>query len=79
MHKTRLVLIIILFINLNIFSQAEQQVIISDTINDLSTTNDVVDLESPSKKSFPSTINFDTAFPSTSISPSSFISTPGRF
>ena len=44
MHKTRLVLIIILFINLNIFSQAEQQVIISDTINDLSTTNDVLDL-----------------------------------
>ena len=44
MHKTRLALIIILFINLNIFSQAEQQVIISDTINDLSTTNDVVDL-----------------------------------
>ena len=34
----------ILFINFNIFSQAEQQVIISDTINDLSTTNDVVDL-----------------------------------
>ena len=44
MHKTRLVLIIILFINLNIFSQAEQQVILSDTINDLSNTNDVVDL-----------------------------------
>ena len=44
MHKTRLVLIIILFINFNIFSQAEQQVILSDTINDLSTTNDVVDL-----------------------------------
>ena len=44
MHKTRLVLIIILFINFNIFSQAEQQVIISDTINDLSTTNDVLDL-----------------------------------
>ena len=44
MHKTRLVLIIILFINLNIFSQAEQQVIISDTINDLSTSTDVVDL-----------------------------------
>ena len=44
MHKTRLVLIIILFINFNIFSQAEQQVIISDTINDLSTTNDIVDL-----------------------------------
>ena len=44
MHKTRLVLIIILFINFNIFSQAEQQVIISDSINDLSTTNDVVDM-----------------------------------
>ena len=44
MHKTRLVLIIILFINFNIFSQAEQQVILSDTINDLSITNDVVDL-----------------------------------
>ena len=44
MHKTRLVLIIILFINFNIFSQAEQQVLISDTINDLSNTNDVVDL-----------------------------------
>ena len=44
MHKTRLALIIILFINFNIFSQAEQQVIISDTINDLSTTNDVLDL-----------------------------------
>ena len=44
MHKTRLGLIIILFINFNIFSQAEQRVIISDSINDLSTTNDVVDL-----------------------------------
>ena len=44
MHKTRLVLIIILFINFNVFSQAEQQVILSDTINDLSSTNDVVDL-----------------------------------
>ena len=44
MHKIRLILIIILFVNYNIFSQAEQQVIISDTINDLSTTNDVVDL-----------------------------------
>ena len=44
MHKTRLGLIIILFINFNIFSQAEQQVIISDSINDLSTTNDVVDM-----------------------------------
>ena len=44
MYKTRLVLIIILFINFNIFSQAEQQVIASDSINDLSNTNDVVDL-----------------------------------
>jgi len=44
MHRTRLVLILILFINFNIFSQTEQQVIISDTINDLSNTNDVVDL-----------------------------------
>ena len=44
MHKTRLVLIIILFINFNIFSQAEQRVIISDSINDLSNTNDVVDM-----------------------------------
>ena len=44
MHKTRLVLIIILFINFNIFSQSEQQVTVSDTINDLSVTNDVVDL-----------------------------------
>ena len=44
MHKTRLVLIIILFINFNIFSQSEQQVTASDTINDLSVTNDVVDL-----------------------------------
>ena len=44
MHKTRLGLIIILFINFNIFSQAEQRVIISDSINDLSNTNDVVDM-----------------------------------
>ena len=44
MHKTRLVLIIILFVNFNIFSQSEQQVTVSDTINDLSVTNDVVDL-----------------------------------
>ena len=44
MHKTRLVVVTILFINFNIFSQAERQVIISDTINDLSTTNDIVDL-----------------------------------
>ena len=44
MYKTRLVLITTLFINFNIFSQAEQQVTVSDTINNLSTTNDVVDL-----------------------------------
>ena len=44
MHKTRLVLIIILFVNFNIFSQSEQQVTVTDTINDLSVTNDVVDL-----------------------------------
>jgi len=44
MHKIRLILIIILFVNYNIFSQAEQQVIIGDSINDLSSTNDVVDL-----------------------------------
>ena len=44
MHKTRLALIIILFINFNIFSQSEQQVTVSDTINNLSVTNDVVDL-----------------------------------
>ena len=44
MHKTRLVLIVTLFITFNIFSQSEQQVTVSDTINDLSVTNDVVDL-----------------------------------
>ena len=44
MHKTRLVLIIILFINFNIFSQIEQQITVADTINDLSSTNDVVDM-----------------------------------
>ena len=43
MYKTRLVLIIILLTNLNIFSQAEEQITINDTINNLSTTNDVVD------------------------------------
>ena len=43
MYKTRLVLIIILFINFNIFSQAEEQITVNDTINNLSTTNDVVD------------------------------------
>ena len=43
MYKRRLVLIIILLINLNIFSQVEEQITVNDTINDLSTTNDVVD------------------------------------
>ena len=43
MYKTRLVLIIILLINFNIFSQAEEQITLNDTINNLSTTNDVVD------------------------------------
>ena len=44
MYKTRLVLIVILFINFNIFSQIEQQITVADTINDLSSTNDVVDM-----------------------------------
>ena len=43
MYKTRLLLIIILLINFNIFSQAEEQITLNDTINNLSTTNDVVD------------------------------------
>ena len=43
MYKTRLVSIIILLINFNIFSQAEEQITLNDTINNLSTTNDVVD------------------------------------
>ena len=43
MYKTRLALIIILLINFNIFSQAEEQITVNDTINNLSTTNDVVD------------------------------------
>ena len=43
MYKTRLVLIIILLTNFNIFSQAEDQITVNDTINNLSTTNDVVD------------------------------------
>ena len=43
MYKTRLVLIIILLINFNIFSQAEEQITVNDTINNLSATNDVVD------------------------------------
>ena len=40
----RLVLIVVLFINFNIFSQVEQQITVTDTINDLSSTNDVVDM-----------------------------------
>ena len=43
MYKTRLALIIILLINFNIFSQVEEQITVNDTINNLSTTNDVVD------------------------------------
>ena len=43
MYKTRLVLIIILLTNFNIFSQVEEQITVNDTINNLSTTNDVVD------------------------------------
>ena len=43
MYKTRLVLIIILLINFNIFSQIEEQITVNDTINNLSITNDVVD------------------------------------
>ncbi len=44
MYKTRLLLIVLLFINFNIFSQVEQQITVTDTINDLSSTNDVVDM-----------------------------------
>ena len=44
MYKTRLVLIVVLFINFNIFSQVERQITVTDTINDLSSTNDVVDM-----------------------------------
>ena len=43
MYKTRLVLIIILLTNFNIFSQSEEQITVNDTINNLSTTDDVVD------------------------------------
>ena len=43
MYKTRLVLIIILLTNFNIFSQTEEQITVNDTINNLSTTDDVVD------------------------------------
>ena len=44
MYKTRLILILILLINFNIFSQTESNEIASDTINSLSNTDDVVDL-----------------------------------
>ena len=44
MYKPRVVLIVVLFINFNIFSQVEQQITVTDTINDLSSTNDVVDM-----------------------------------
>ena len=43
MYKTRLVLIIILLTNFNIFSQDQEQITVNDTINNLSITNDVVD------------------------------------
>ena len=45
MCKTRLILILILLTNFNIFSQTESnQISVTDTINNLSNTNDVVDL-----------------------------------
>ena len=44
MYRTRLVLIIILLLNFNIFSQVEEQIAVNDSLNNLSTTNDVVDL-----------------------------------
>ena len=45
MYKTRLILILILLTNFNIFSQTESnQISVTDTINNLSNTNDVVDL-----------------------------------
>jgi len=44
MYRTRLVLIIILLLNFNIFSQVEEQITVNDSLNNLSTTNDVVDL-----------------------------------
>ncbi len=45
MHKTRLIFIIILFIKFNIFSQPElNQAISTDTISNLSKTNEVLDL-----------------------------------
>ena len=45
MHKTRLIFVIILFINFNLYSQSEaNQTISTDTISDLSVTDDVLDL-----------------------------------
>ena len=44
MYRIRLVLIIILLLNFNIFSQVEEQIAVNDSLNNLSTTNDVVDL-----------------------------------
>ena len=44
MFKSRLFLFTILLINFNTFSQEEQQIIVNDSINDLSNTDDVVDL-----------------------------------
>ena len=44
MFKSRLFLFTILLINFNTFSQDEQQIIVNDSINDLSITDDVVDL-----------------------------------
>ena len=45
MHKTRLIFVLILFINFTIYSQSEEnQVISTDSISDLSKTDDVLDL-----------------------------------
>ncbi len=44
MFKSRLFLFTILLISFNTFSQEEQQIIVNDSINDLSNTDDVVDL-----------------------------------
>jgi len=45
MYKTRLILGLILFINFNIFSQIEtNRITVTDTINNLSSTNDVLDM-----------------------------------
>ena len=44
MFKSRLFLFTIFLVSFNIFSQEEQQIIVNDSINDLSNTDDVVDL-----------------------------------